>query len=211
MAFCANCGIKLEEGVKFCSGCGTPIISAGVEIRQDKAVNIIQAQPAVLPVSQNQNIISADEKYCFSCGSIIKKAAEICPRCGVNQSKRNATTAIEVYCTSCGKTIKKEAAVCPFCGVQHIEGLQSSAKDKKRQAIVSLVLGLIGLIAWFIPLLGFPVAIIGLIMGIVGQKSTKKSMATAGLILSIISLVATIINSAIGAYQGATGTHPLFY
>jgi uncharacterized membrane protein YvbJ len=45
MAFCANCGIKLEEGVKFCSSCGTPIVSAGVEIKQEKAVNFIQAQP----------------------------------------------------------------------------------------------------------------------------------------------------------------------
>lgn len=25
MAFCSNCGQKLEEGVKFCSGCGTPV------------------------------------------------------------------------------------------------------------------------------------------------------------------------------------------
>jgi TM2 domain-containing membrane protein YozV len=26
-----------------------------------------------------------DEKYCSSCGSIIKKEAEICPKCGVRQ------------------------------------------------------------------------------------------------------------------------------
>lgn len=26
-----------------------------------------------------------DEKYCTSCGSIIKKEAEICPKCGVRQ------------------------------------------------------------------------------------------------------------------------------
>lgn len=26
-----------------------------------------------------------DEKFCSSCGSIIKKEAEICPRCGVRQ------------------------------------------------------------------------------------------------------------------------------
>ncbi|EPG66036.1 NINE protein [Leptospira wolffii] len=26
-----------------------------------------------------------DEKYCETCGSIIKKAAEICPNCGVRQ------------------------------------------------------------------------------------------------------------------------------
>ena len=70
MDFCVNCGTKIEEGVKFCSGCGSQVGSAGVSINQDKAVNIIQAQPTVLPpqtVSQNQNTIMADEKYCFSC------------------------------------------------------------------------------------------------------------------------------------------------
>lgn len=27
----------------------------------------------------------ADEKFCESCGSVIKRAAEICPKCGVRQ------------------------------------------------------------------------------------------------------------------------------
>lgn len=31
----------------------------------------------------------ADEAYCSSCGAIIKKEAEICPKCGVRQ-KRNS-------------------------------------------------------------------------------------------------------------------------
>ncbi|GHU77139.1 hypothetical protein FACS189461_5380 [Spirochaetia bacterium] len=129
MAFCANCGTKLEEGVKFCPGCGFQVGSMGVSINQEKAVNIIQTQPAVLPVSniqQNQNTsmvqtAGPDEKYCFSCGCIIKKAAEICPRCGVDQDKKSSTTAIDVYCVSCGKNIKREAATCPFCGVQQLK------------------------------------------------------------------------------------------
>ena len=76
--------------------------------------------------------------------------------------------------------------------------------------IAALVLGIIGLIAWFIPLFGFPVTIIGLIFGVLGQKREKKGLAIAGMVLSIIGLVLTIINSAIGAYQGATGQHPWF-
>jgi RNA polymerase subunit RPABC4/transcription elongation factor Spt4 len=125
MAFCSSCGAKIEEGAKFCPGCGFQIGSAGVSINQEKAVNIIQAQPTVLPANipqyQNTTIVQtagADEKYCFSCGSVIKKAAESCTRCGVNQSMRNNTVAIDVYCASCGKNIKKEATICPFCGVQ---------------------------------------------------------------------------------------------
>ncbi len=30
---------------------------------------------------------NADEAYCSSCGEIIKKEAEICPKCGVRQKK----------------------------------------------------------------------------------------------------------------------------
>jgi hypothetical protein len=60
-------------------------------------------------------------------------------------------------------------------------------------------------LAWLLPLLGFPVTIIGLIMGVAGFKSTKKGMAIAGLVLSMIGLAVTIINSVIGSYMGATG------
>jgi len=120
MVFCTNCGTRNEGGARFCTNCGTPALSAGVEIEQDTAVNNIQAQPEVLPesgVSSNQNILMADEKYCFSCGLPIKKAAKICPKCGVNQGTRSSTAAIDVYCTSCGQSIKKEVTICPFCGI----------------------------------------------------------------------------------------------
>jgi len=32
----------------------------------------------------------ADEKFCSSCGAIVKIAAEICPKCGVRQNKKSA-------------------------------------------------------------------------------------------------------------------------
>jgi uncharacterized membrane protein len=73
----------------------------------------------------------------------------------------------------------------------------------------SLVLGILGVFAWIFPLAGFPITITGLILGILGQKKENKNVAIAGMILCIITLVATIINSAIGAYLGATGQ--LFY
>jgi RNA polymerase subunit RPABC4/transcription elongation factor Spt4 len=62
--------------------------------------------------------VNNDEKYCFSCGEVIKREAEICPKCGVNQLKRSNTSALEVYCLSCGELIKREAEICPKCGVR---------------------------------------------------------------------------------------------
>jgi len=47
--------------------------------------------------------------------------------------------------------------------------------------------------------------VVGLILGIQGLKSENRGIAVAGVTLSIIGLVASIINAAIGAYLGATG------
>ncbi|MDR0502426.1 MAG: zinc-ribbon domain-containing protein [Treponema sp.] len=125
MHFCSNCGRNIEDGVKFCPSCGTPIGSAAVEIKQEKAVNFIQTMPSASAppdLYNNQNthmahVLAVDERYCFSCGTPIKKAAEICMKCGVNQNSRNITSSNEIFCASCGKLIKKEASICPFCGV----------------------------------------------------------------------------------------------
>jgi TM2 domain-containing membrane protein YozV len=37
-----------------------------------------------------------DEMYCSSCGAIIKKAAEICPKCGIRQKKAMSATLGEI-------------------------------------------------------------------------------------------------------------------
>ena len=73
------------------------------------------------------------------------------------------------------------------------------------KAIASLCLGLFGLIAWFLPIIGFPVTITGLVLGIKSLNGPRKGMATAGIVLCIIGLVLSTANAAIGAYLGATG------
>jgi len=37
---------------------------------------------------------AADEMFCSSCGAVIKKAAEICPKCGVRQIGRKGVTEV---------------------------------------------------------------------------------------------------------------------
>ncbi len=73
------------------------------------------------------------------------------------------------------------------------------------KATASLVLGIISLVMWLIPLFGFPVSIIGMIMGFFGAKSEKKTIGIVGLVLSIIGLIICIVNAVMGAYMGATG------
>lgn len=61
--------------------------------------------------------------------------------------------------------------------------------NPKKQATASLVLGLVGIVAWILPIVGIILTIVGIITGIQGMKSTAKNRATAGLILSIVFLV----------------------
>lgn len=120
--------------MKFCSGCGKAV--SGVSCESAAPVAVAQPQPAVV---QTQSIM-ADEKYCFSCGSVIKKAAAICPKCGVNQNNRDSITAIDVFCTSCGKPIKKAASICPYCGVNQSGG--SLGQKNKTTAIICWLFGI---------------------------------------------------------------------
>ena len=83
------------------------------------------------------------------------------------------------------------------------ENAIKSKKDSK--ATAGFVLGLISIIAWFIPLFGYSVTIIGIIMSGMGIKSNKKTFAIIGLILSIIFLIVTLINSILGAVIAVKG------
>lgn len=71
-------------------------------------------------------------------------------------------------------------------------------------ATPALVFGGLGLIAWFIPIIGLPVTIAAVVLAVKAIK-LKKRFATLALVLGIIGLVLTIINGSIGAYMGATG------
>lgn len=80
--------------------------------------------------------------------------------------------------------------------------------DRYVLAIISLVLGILNLCAWFIPFCGGPLALVGIILGVFGLNSSRKGLAIAGIVLSGIALLLTIINAAFGAYLGITGGLP---
>jgi RNA polymerase subunit RPABC4/transcription elongation factor Spt4 len=75
--FCVNCGTKIEDGIKICPTCGNAVSS----VPNEPVAPIVQQQSTPLPPRP-----MADEIYCHSCGSVIKKIAEICPKCGVKQN-----------------------------------------------------------------------------------------------------------------------------
>lgn len=83
--------------------------------------------------------------------------------------------------------------------------MEKTTNNNEYFAIGSLVIGVISLCAWLFPICGIPIAIGGAVLGFLGRDSSKRTIALIGLALCILSIVAGIINAAVGAYLGATG------
>jgi len=74
MAFCKNCGKQLEDGVKFCGGCGTAVDGMPT------------TSSAPMSVTQNTTTIMAKTFRCSGCGEALKipknpREVVICPSC----------------------------------------------------------------------------------------------------------------------------------
>jgi hypothetical protein len=71
----------------------------------------------------------------------------------------------------------------------------------------SLWWGIAGLILWLIPILGYIATLTGLFIAIRDIRSPGlRRYAMAGLIICLIAFACTLVNSAIGAYEGYHGT-----
>lgn len=107
------------------------------------------------------------------------------------------------FCSNCGAELNDNQAFCLKCGINVQNVSNEKAKENNsvdKSANTGFILGLVSIIAWFIPLFGYPVTICGIVFSSKGLKSSvNKTKATTGLILSIIFLVITLINSILGA------------
>lgn len=75
-------------------------------------------------------------------------------------------------------------------------------------AIAGLVLGIISMIAWLIPLFGIPISIVGIILAALGRRSiSRRTLATVGLVLSIVAIVLALGNCALGIYIASQRTY----
>lgn len=111
------------------------------------------------------------------------------------------------FCQYCGKELTESQDVCLNCGKKVNENpIQTPTENKN--AVRGFVLGIISIIAWIIPLFGYPVTICGIVFSSKGINiKTNKGLAIAGLVLSIIFLIFTIINSIVGAVIGVTDSY----
>lgn len=108
---------------------------------------------------------------------------------------------MKLFCTNCGKELQEGQDICLNCGVavkKDVPANKGTTDGKCKSAITGFVLGLVSILAWFLPLFGYPVTICGIVFSVKGIKSDKKAMAIIGLVLSIIFLIVTLFNSILG-------------
>lgn len=93
-----------------------------------------------------------------------------------------------MFCENCGEEIKDDAVICPYCGAS----VQKPVPRKGSNTIAT-----VGFVfAFFIPL-------VGLICSIIGLNNAKrynvsgKSLAIAGIIISIVVWILSTIVSAV--------------
>jgi hypothetical protein len=86
---------------------------------------------------------------------------------------------------------------------QMYQSAQSGSLTYDRLAIGGLIASIFSLVAWLIPLCGCPTAVAGIACSIFGMRSqTKRTIAIVALIISVIGLLLTIVNSVYGAMIG---------
>ena len=103
------------------------------------------------------------------------------------------------FCENCGKELAENQDICLNCGVKAKNKDIKEITTEDKSANTGFILGLISIIAWLLPLVGYPVTICGIISSSKVLKSSNgNGKAKAGLILSIIFLIATVINSIMG-------------
>lgn len=126
--------------------------------------------------------------FCHYCGAQVAENSKFCPSCGASleeKAEANNDTIVE------NNVVENDSHTQP--------ATDAPVKPKKSGfAIAGFVLGLISL---FINLyVGIVCAVLGLIFSCLGKKAVKtkglggKGLATAGLVLSIITLAFSVID-----------------
>ena len=83
-------------------------------------------------------------------------------------------------------------------------GAPPAAVPGSARAGWALGLGIFSLLAWLLPILGLPVAIVAIVLGGTSRRG-GSAMATWGMVLGIIGLALSLINAAFGVYLKTTG------
>ena len=99
-----------------------------------------------------------------------------------------------MYCPNCHKSYDVDYWRCPECGAPLAEKQTRDSSGKQGFGIASMVLGMLALMSvWLIAPAGI-FAVLSIIFGIIQlARSKKHGTAIAGLILSVLAIIATCV------------------
>lgn len=129
-------------------------------------------------------------KFCEQCGAKIDDQDTVCAYCGHQLSPKVQNTQETQYQTV-------EQTDLTHTSASSMKPMQTSDAASKA-ANTGFILGLVSIVAWFLPIVGYPVTICGIVYSVKGLKANPNGKAIAGLILSIIFLIVTLVNSFLG-------------
>lgn len=111
-----------------------------------------------------------------------------------------------VYCTNCGASVREDQAYCPACGTaqhtpavtttQHPQTPIAAKDDPSGLALAGFLCGLLGALfsmTIFLFFIYIPLGIVGIILGILGRKSSRRKLAIAGIVLSALTFMLPVL------------------
>lgn len=97
------------------------------------------------------------------------------------------------FCGNCGQPVAQQQTTPVQAPVTPTQTATPVDKSGSGKAVASLVLGILGFVGALIPIVGLIMGISAFVLGITSKNSSKKSMATAGLILGIIVILLSLV------------------
>ena len=91
--FCSNCGTKLNEGARFCHGCGAAV---GAVDPQPQVQTPQSAMPEKNRTERQQEYVGKILK-CPNCGGVITETTAVCPECGMQITGKVALLSVQSF------------------------------------------------------------------------------------------------------------------
>ena len=129
--------------------------------------------------------------FCYNCGKEQPDENTICDNCGANLAPTSSpvTTNEPPQVATEGE----KAEISQTTPESDQQNNQATNNGKSWKQITALVLGIVSIFFFFVPFIGPVVALVGLIIGIMGLRTSRKTMPIIGLVLSSISLLLSLL------------------
>ena len=139
---------------------------------------------------------------CPYCGANLKPEARFCSQCGADVVQADPIPEAFPYAepslpAAPPEPAADEPAIRPqsfsVSDIPNVTAVPAAQNDRSGLAIASLVLGVISLCFTIVPICSVPMVIIGVVLGFMSTKTSKRGLAIAGIVLNLVALLSSIL------------------